>query len=107
TFTIRIMDLVSGKHFDESIPNASGSVYELGGVEWANDNQHIFYITLDAALRPDKFYRHKIGTDATADTLLFHETDESFFLWMHKSRDDKFIMTYHYSTTTREMRFID
>ncbi|MBV6450944.1 MAG: Dipeptidyl aminopeptidase BI [Anaerolineales bacterium] len=107
TFTIRIMDLVSGKHFDESIPNTSGSVYELGGVEWANDNEHIFYITLDAALRPDKFYRHKIGTDATADTLLFHETDESFFLWMHKSRDDKFIMTYHYSTTTREMRFID
>ncbi|RIK29595.1 MAG: oligopeptidase B [Anaerolineae bacterium] len=107
TFTIRIMDLVSGKHFDESIPNTSGSVYELGGVEWANDNKHIFYITLDSALRPDKFYRHKIGTDATADTLLFHETDESFFLWMHKSRDDKFIMTYHYSTTTREMRFID
>ncbi|WKZ49312.1 MAG: S9 family peptidase [Anaerolineales bacterium] len=107
TFTIRIMDLVSGKHFDESIPNTSGSVYELGGVEWANDNEHIFYITLDAALRPDKFYRHKIGTDATADTLLFHEIDESFFLWMHKSRDDKFIMTYHYSTTTREMRFID
>lgn len=106
-YTIRIRDLNSGKLYDESIPNTSGSVYELGGVEWANDNEHIFYVTLDTALRPDKLYRHKIGTDPATDALLFHETDETFFLWMHKTRDEKFIMTYHYSTTTREMRFLD
>ena len=106
-YTIRIRDLTTGKEFDESIPNTSGSVYELGGVEWANDNEHIFYVTLDAALRPDKLYRHKIGTDPATDALLFHETDESFFLWMHKTRDEKYIMSYHYSTTTREMRFLD
>ncbi len=106
-YTIRIRDLATGKLFDESIPNTSGSVYELGGVEWANDSETIFYVTLDAALRPDKLYRHKIGTDPATDALLFHEADETFFLWMHKTRDEKFIMTYHYSTTTREMRFID
>lgn len=107
TYTIRIRDLETGKEFDEVIPNVSGSVYELGGVEWANDNEHIFYVTLDAALRPDKLYRHKIGTDPATDALLVHEADESFFLWMHKTRDDKYIMSYHYSTTTREMRFLD
>lgn len=106
-YTIRIRDLATGKHYDESLPNTSGSVYELGGVEWANDSQHIFYVTLDAALRPDKLYRHKLGSDPSADALIVHETDESFFLWMRKTRDDQFIMSYHYSTTTREMGFID
>jgi oligopeptidase B len=105
-YTIRIRDLVTGNEFDEAIPNTSGSVYELSGVEWANDNEHIFYVTLDAALRPDKLYRHKIGSDPASDMLLFHETDETFFLWMHKTRDDKYVMSYHYSTTTREMRFV-
>lgn len=106
-YTIRIRDLTTGDQYDESIPNTSGSVYELGGVDWANDNEHIFYVTLDAALRPDKLYRHKIGTDPAVDVMVFHETDETYFLWMHKTRDEKFIMTYHYSTTTREMRFLD
>ncbi|MCC6298503.1 MAG: S9 family peptidase [Anaerolineales bacterium] len=106
-YTIRILDLVSGKYFDEAIPNTLGSVYELGSVEWVNDNEHIFYVTLDEALRAYKLYRHKIGADPVNDTLLFHEADESFSLWIHKTRDDKFIMTYHYSTTTREMRFLD
>jgi oligopeptidase B len=105
-YTIRIRDLVTGKLYEESIPNTSGSVYELGGVEWGNDSETIFYVTLDAALRPDKLYRHKIGADPAADALLFHEAEESFFLWMHKTRDEKFVMTYHYSTTTREMRFL-
>ncbi len=105
-YTIRIRNLVTGKDYDESIPNTSGSVYELGGVEWANDSETIFYVTLDAALRPDKLYCHKIGTNPSADALLFHEADESFYLWMHKTRDEKYIMTYHFSTTMREMRFL-
>ncbi len=105
-YTIYFRDLITGRVFDDTIPNTSGSVYELGGVEWGNDNKTIFYVTLDAALRPDKLYRHKLGTDPASDAMLFHETDESYFLWMHKTRDDKYIMTYHYSTKTREMWFL-
>ena len=48
-YTIHIRDLATGKLYDETIPNTSGSVYELGGVEWANDSETIYYITLDAA----------------------------------------------------------
>lgn len=105
-YTIYIRDLVTGKLFDETIPNTSGSVYELGGVEWANDSETIYYITLDAALRSDKLYRHKIGADPANDELLVYEGDASYFLWMYKTRDDKYIMTYHHSTNTREMRFL-
>jgi oligopeptidase B len=106
-YTIHIKDLLTGAQYAETIENTSGSVYEHGGVEWANDNRTIFYVTLDAAQRPDKLYRHTIGTDPATDVMVCHEADESYFLWMYKTRDEKYIVTYHYSTLTREMRFLD
>lgn len=105
-YTLHLKDLKSGKLYPEVIENTSGSAYEHGGTEWANDNETFFYITLDDAQRPCKLYRHKLGTDPTQDVLIFHEQDETYFLFMFKTRDDAYIMTYHYSTTTREMRFL-
>ncbi|NWG07373.1 MAG: S9 family peptidase [Chloroflexi bacterium] len=105
-YTIHIKDLTTGALYPESIENALGSAYEHGGVEWANDNETIFYVTLDEAQRPNKLFRHKLGTDPKEDVLVFHETDESFFLFVMKTRDNAYITTYHLSTTMREMRFI-
>ncbi len=105
-YTLHIKDLKSGELYPEAIENTSGSAYEHGGVEWANDNETVFYTTLDEAQRPHKLFSHKVGTDATQDKLIVHEDDETYFLFMFKTRDDAYIMTYHYSTTTREMRFL-
>ena len=106
TYTLRVKDLITGETFAEAIENIDGSAYEHGGAEWGNDNQTVYYVALDDAHRPYKLYRHNIGADPATDTLLFHEDDETYFLWMHKTRDDKYIMTYHYNTNTREMRFL-
>jgi oligopeptidase B len=105
-YTLYIKDLKSGKLYPEVIENTSGSAYEQGGAEWANDNETLFYVTLDEAQRPYKLYRHKLGRDPVQDTLIFHEDDETYFLFMFKTRDNTYIMTYHYNTTTREMRFL-
>ena len=105
-YTLHIKDLKSGELYPEAIENTSGSAYEHGGVEWANDNETVFYTTLDEAQRPHKLFSHNVGTDATQDKLIVHEDDETYFLFMFKTRDDAYIMTYHYSTTTREMRFL-
>jgi oligopeptidase B len=105
-YTLHIKDLKSGEMYPETIENTSGSAYEHGGAEWANDNETLFYTTLDDAQRPFKLFRHKLGTDPALDILVFREEDESYFLFVLKTRDDAYIMTYHYSTTTREMRFL-
>ena len=105
-YNLHIKDLINGKLYPETIENISGSAYEHGGVEWAKDNETFFYITLDDAQRPYKLHRHKLGTDPAQDALVFHEADETFFLFMLKTRDNAYIMTYHYSTTMREMRFL-
>ena len=105
-YTLYLKDLKTGALYPECIENILGSAYEHGGVEWSNDSRAVFYVTLDEAQRPDKLFRHMVGTDPKQDVLLFHETDESFFLFAMKTRDDAYIMTYHLSTTMREMRFV-
>jgi len=105
-YTIYIKDLVTGELYPEAIPNTFSSVYFHTGVEWANDSQTSFYLTLDQCERPDKVVRHRIGDDPQNDELVFHDQDESYFLFIHKSRDGKYIFTNHHATRATEMRFI-
>jgi len=106
-YEIYIKDLVTGKYLPEIIGNISGSAYERFGVDWANDSQTIFYVTLSDTQRSDKLFRHSVGSDPKDDVLVFHEADEAYYLFCGKTRDDKYIITYHYSTNTREYRFMD
>lgn len=105
-YTIHIKDLVSNSHYPEKIPNTMGSVYVHIGLEWAGDSETIFYLTLDDAKRPFKFFRHQIGADPAQDQLIFHEEDDHYYLYFQKSRDDVYIFVHHHSTLTTEMRFM-
>ena len=106
-YEIYIKDLATGSYLPEVIGNVSGSAYERFGVDWTNDSQTIFYITLDDTQRSYKLFRHTLGTDPKEDVLIYHEEDEAYYLFCAKTRDDVFITTYHYSTNTREVRFMD
>ncbi len=105
-YTIHVKNLVDGSHYPDVIENTSGNVYFSTGVEWASDSQTFFYITLDAIHRADKLYRHQLGTDPAADVLLLHEEDETYSLWIFKTRSAKYIMAYHYNTLSQEMHAI-
>ena len=105
-YTIYIKDLISGTLYPEFMVNTYSSVYVQTGVEWANDSQTLYYLTMDEAERPCKFWRHKLGTDASQDVLVFHDEDEAYFLFIHKSRDQKYIFTNHHATRATEMRFL-
>ena len=105
-YTLYIKDLTSGTLYPEFVVNTYSSVYYHTGVEWANDSQTLFYLTMDASERPYKLLRHKLGRDPQQDTLVFHEEDEAYFLFIVKSRDDQYILTNHHSTRATEMRFL-
>jgi len=106
-YTLFVKDLTSGKLYPESIEKTLGSAYERTGIEWGNDNETVFYVTLSDSQRPEKLFRHKTGADPKEDVLLYHEDNEAFYLYFFKTRDDAYIMTYHVATNTREMRFLD
>lgn len=106
SYTIYIKDLTSGALYPEFMVNTYSSVYVHTGVEWANDSQTLYYLTMDEAERPCKVWRHRLGTDPSQDVLVFYDADEAYFLFIHKSRDGKYIFTNHHATRATEMRFV-
>ena len=98
SYTLYIKDLRSGELLPDRIPNT------YYGVEWANDHRTVFYTVLDTAMRPYQLFRHTLGDDPSADTLVYHETDESFFLWISHTRSDAFLVMALTSTATTEIR---
>jgi oligopeptidase B len=100
SYTLYIKDTTTGGIVDTPIPN---TYYSL---EWANDNKTIFYTILDITRRPYKVYRHIIGTNPDNDELVYHETDRSYFLWLQKTRSEKYIIIGCNNITTSEARYI-
>lgn len=101
-YTLRIRDLATGKELADEIPNTT-----WGGTAWSTDDQWLFYVTADEAMRPDKVWRHRIGTPATDDVVVLHETDERFFVGVGASRSGEWIIIDSSSKTSSECWVID
>lgn len=99
-FTLYIVDL-NTQQVQDTIP---GTYYS---VEWANDNRHLFYTTLDAAHRPYRFYRHVLGSNAAQDTLLYEEKDERFNAAIAKTASDSYLLFHLESLTTSESHYLN
>ena len=99
-YTLFIKDLVTGESLAESMPRTSL------GVAWANDSRTLFYSVLDRARRPYRVYRHVVGTSPSADALVYHESDESFFVEVSRTRSRRYILLDISSHCTSEVRFL-
>ncbi|MCB0023126.1 MAG: S9 family peptidase, partial [Caldilinea sp.] len=100
SYTIVVKDLATGELLADRI---AGAYY---GLEWAADNGSFFYTTFDAAHRPDKVWRHVLGSEQSADALVHHEQDERFFATLFKTRSGHFIVVHLRSNVTTESRVI-
>lgn len=96
-YTLRIRDLRTGTELIDEIPNTT-----WGGTAWSDNDEWLFYVTADEAMRPDKVWRHKVGTAATEDVLVLEETDERFFVGVGASRSGEWIIIDSSSKTSSE-----
>ena len=99
-YTVVIKDLHTGTVLREAI---SGTWTD---VEWANDNQTIFYTVLDAAKRPSKLFRHRLGSDPHHDVLVYEEDDAAFRLRLSKSRSKTYLLLQVRSLTSSEVHVL-
>lgn len=99
-YTLRFIDLNTGKYLEDRIENTPGSV------AWANDNKTIFYNTKDETLRPTKSWRHKLGTSTDKDECIFTENDATFYHYVYRSKSGKFIILSSQATLTSEYQYI-
>lgn len=99
-YTLHVKDLVSGQILEDKIVNTSGSA------SWANDNKTLFYSLKDEqTLRSIGIYRHQLGIDK--DQLMYHEEDDTFSVFVSKSRSGKYIVIGSSSTLTSEYRILN
>ncbi|MDQ1392350.1 MAG: oligopeptidase [Acidimicrobiaceae bacterium] len=100
-FALRFRDLATGV----DLPDAIDDVYYSSA--WSSDGQWLFYTRPDAALRPWQVWRHRLGTMAGDDTLVFQEDDERFFVGVGATRSERFIVISCDSKVTSEAHVID
>lgn len=101
-YTLQFKDLSTGVVLADRIPNISG------GATWANDNKTVFYTKKDpVTLRSYRIYKHVLGTDASADELVYEEADETFSCGVGKTKSEAYLMIGSYSTVSSEWRFLN
>lgn len=101
-YTIQVKNLETGEIFPEKIRNTTGSS------TWANDNKTLFYARKDeGTLRSDKIFKHRLGTKAVDDELVYFEKNEAFHTYVYKSKSDKYLVIGSSSTLTSEYRFLE
>jgi len=113
-FTVRFVDLTSGQRLDDVITGAARSI------AWSSQGDYLFYATVDDAWRPDKVWRHELGSvdpggesvdpdrgAGSGDTCVRHESDERFWLGVGNSRDERWVMLEAHSKITSEVALLD
>lgn len=99
-YTIRFKDLATGKVLDDVIEGVSPNVV------WADDNKTLLYVENDPeTLLTVRVKKHVLGTPASQDVLVYEEEDDSFYMGIGRTRDDRFITIGVESTVSSEQRY--
>ena len=98
-FTMRIKNLDTGELLDDQL---DGVFY---GALWAGED-YVFYLRVDDAWRPHQVWRHKVGTDAAEDVLVYEEADEKFGIGIGADRAERYLFILSSSSLTSEYRVV-
>jgi len=99
-YTLRFKDLRTDEMFPDEIADIGA------GVTWAADNRTVYYLTLDAAHRPDKVWRYRLGSGEPSE-LVYHEADERFWLGVGLTRSEAYVLIASGSSITSEVSYAD
>lgn len=93
-YTLRLRDLSTGEDLPDTVDGT------FAGASIDPTGRYVFYTTVDEAWRPEKVWRHSVGTDSSDDVCIFHEPDERFFVGSGFSRSGKYMFIVTGSKTT-------
>ena len=100
-YSLFLKDLNTGKITDLGIKNTEGNAV------WAADNNTIFYTAKnDVTLLSEKIKRHTLGTNSSKDAVVYEEKDNTNYIGVDKSKNEKYILIYSSATTSSEVRYL-
>jgi oligopeptidase B len=99
--TAYVKNLATGEVLPDVLPEVTENLV------WANDNKTLFYARQDErTLRQFQIYRHEIATDPLEDRLVFEEQDETFLVYIFKSKSKRFLIIASAQTLAQEYRYL-
>jgi len=99
--SIRFKNLRTGEMLSDVVPRA------IGGIAWAEDNRTLFYTKPDSvSVRPYQVYRHRLGTPAATDQLVYEDKDETYYVGVSKTKSRAYIMIRSSQTMATEYSYI-
>ncbi|MEV5764389.1 S9 family peptidase [Micromonospora sp. NPDC052213] len=99
-FTLRVKDLSTGELLPDEVPDT------FYGTAWSADASVLFYVTVDEAWRPNRVWRHTLGTPSSEDVVVHQEDDERFWVGVELTRSEKFVLIDIHSKITSEVLVI-
>ena len=70
--------------------DSSYTIDDVDTVAWANNNT-VFYTRVDENHRPNKVFRHQVGSDPKNDSLVFEEQDPRFSCAVETSASESYV----------------
>ena len=99
-FSLTVRDIASGEALDTALTDVGY------GCELSRDGRVVHYTRHDEAWRPFQLWRHRVGTPAADDVLVYQEDDERFWIGVEGSRDERWVVLSIGSKTTSEVRLL-
>ncbi|GAB1594713.1 S9 family peptidase [Lysobacter claricitrinus] len=98
-YIVRFKNIETGEVYPDEIHGVSPDIV------WADDNRTVFYIENDPeTLLTVRVKKHVLGTPVANDPVVYEEEDDSFYMGIERTRDDRFICISMSSTVSDEMR---
>jgi oligopeptidase B len=98
-YRLKVKDLATGKTFADDVANVEPDL------AWSDDNRTIYYIEKDpVTLLSKRVKSHVLGTPASADKLIYEEKDDSFYMGVGRTSDEKYLCISLQSTVSDEQR---
>ncbi|QNM83856.1 S9 family peptidase [Sphingomonas sabuli] len=98
-YVLKFKDLATGRTLTDTVQNVEPNFV------WADDNRTVYYVEKDpTTLLSKRVKAHVLGTPASADTLVYEEKDDSFYMGVGRTSDDKYLCIGVQSTVSDEQR---
>jgi oligopeptidase B len=100
-YTMHVRDLATGTELADIVVDTVGSPV------WVHDCSAFYYVRLDSQHRPSYVYRHRLGTPASDDRLIFESIDPQYFVSLSDTQSRRFAIISLHDHETSEVRLID
>lgn len=101
-YTLKVRDLKTGKDLPDQLTGLSAAI------AWSADSKQLFLVRNDpVTLLSNTVLRHQLGADPAQAQSVYQETDNSFYMWVSNSQDQRYVMINLSSTVSDEIRILD